>query len=130
MAPILGRGYVTGNCYISPVCRHVSHVAPGKGGYDYNKTVITIGLLSVVCRRQWEEGLANRQRDLSMNELHRAARDGATERTVALLSRGVIDIDEATTRAGATALMLAALFGHSRIVGGSSGQGSQRHGGE
>ena len=52
-----------------------------------------------------------------MNEFHFAARYGSTERAVALLARGDIDIDQGTTPDGATPLMLAAHFGHSRMVG-------------
>lgn len=51
-----------------------------------------------------------------MNELHHAARDGSTKRTMALLSRGEIDIDEGTRTAGYTALMIAAFLGHPGVV--------------
>ena len=51
-----------------------------------------------------------------MHELHVAARDGSTERTVSLLSRGAIDIDEGTPDDGVTPLMLAAGLGYSRVV--------------
>ena len=52
-----------------------------------------------------------------MNELHAAARIGCVERAVALLSRGVIDINEGASQArGMTPLMIAASFGHPRVV--------------
>lgn len=50
-----------------------------------------------------------------MNELHHAARDGSIERTIAVLARGVIDIDDGD-RKGYTALMFAAFFDYSQIV--------------
>ena len=50
-----------------------------------------------------------------LNELHHAVRDGSIEMTVNLLASGRFDIDEASW-SGATALMFAALLGHSEIV--------------
>eukprot|EP00752_Nemacystus_decipiens_P005121 g4646.t1 len=55
------------------------------------------------------------QRRGPWNELHHAADDGLIDRTVALLSRGAIDIEAATLQ-GLTPLMLAAFRGHARIV--------------
>lgn len=49
------------------------------------------------------------------NELHDAAYDGSTEQTLALLSRGSIDINEGDP-AGWTPLMYGASRGFSRIV--------------
>ena len=49
------------------------------------------------------------------NELHNAAKVGSTERTVALLSNGSIDIDQQEPQ-GATPLMLAAYNGFLRVV--------------
>lgn len=51
-----------------------------------------------------------------MNELYRAARDGSTERTIAVLARGAVDIDQAGNHRGVTPLMSASLDGHVRIV--------------
>ena len=51
----------------------------------------------------------------SANELHSAARAGSVERTIALLSRGVIDIDEGEPT-GMNPLMIAAIRGHLRVV--------------
>ena len=49
------------------------------------------------------------------NELHRAARGGFTERIIALVSRGVLDINQGTP-IGLTALMVCAANGSSRSV--------------
>lgn len=49
------------------------------------------------------------------NELHRAAYDGSIQRTVALLSRGLLDINQRTPE-GDTALMISAERGYSSIV--------------
>ena len=56
-----------------------------------------------------------RQRRGPRNELHRAARGGFTERTVALLSSGSIDIDQGDP-GGYTPLMLASFDGHLRVA--------------
>lgn len=50
------------------------------------------------------------------NKLHRAVNVGATERTLALLSSGSINIDDGDP-VGMTPLMIASLNGYSRIVG-------------
>ena len=50
------------------------------------------------------------------NELHLAATVGSTKRAVALLSSGLIDIDQGNPM-GATPLMCAAFHGHSQVVG-------------
>ncbi len=49
------------------------------------------------------------------NDLHRAAIDGSIQRTVALLSRGSLDINQGAPD-GVTALMLGAAQGHVSIV--------------
>lgn len=49
-----------------------------------------------------------------INELHKAAEAGPTDSALALLSRGVIDIDEGEPD-GTTPLMRAAGFGRSRV---------------
>lgn len=52
-----------------------------------------------------------------MNELHHAAEDGSVERTLAVLSMGVIDIDRRDVAGTAfTPLMFASYNGHSRVV--------------
>ncbi len=53
-----------------------------------------------------------------VNDLHRAAFYGSTERTLAVLSRGGIDIDQGTQGrfGGFTPLMMAAQFGHTRVA--------------
>lgn len=48
-------------------------------------------------------------------ELHNAAKRGSTERTLALLSQGSVDIDQGTNR-GLTPLMLAVTEGCARVV--------------
>ena len=50
-----------------------------------------------------------------MNELHTAADDGCIVRTLAFLSRGLIDVNQGTPE-GWTPLMFAAQSGHSRVV--------------
>ena len=50
-----------------------------------------------------------------MTDLHEAALNGSTERTIAALSRGVIGVDQ-TSRRGVTSLMVASCFGHERVV--------------
>ncbi len=49
------------------------------------------------------------------NGLHQAARAGSTERTLALLSSGSIDINQGSPQ-GVTPLMVAALKGYASIV--------------
>lgn len=63
--------------------------------------------MEVPTPRQWPKG--------PDNELHFAARHGSMERALALLSRGVIDIDQGDPK-GFTPLMLAAFYGHSRVL--------------
>ncbi len=58
--------------------------------------------------QQWHRG--------PQNKLHRAANDGSTERVLALLSTGSINIDHGDP-VGMTPLMIASLNGYSRIVG-------------
>lgn len=50
-----------------------------------------------------------------LNELHHSAMRGSTERTIALLSKGSINIDQGDPR-GVTPLMVAAERNHSRVV--------------
>ena len=50
------------------------------------------------------------------NDLHLAARDGSIERTIALLSRGSLDIDQRTPEEGYTPLMVAAMNRKSSIA--------------
>ncbi len=50
-----------------------------------------------------------------LNELHKAARDGSTERLVTLLSDGSIDIDQGDEHGG-TPLILASYNNRSGIV--------------
>ena len=58
-------------------------------------------------QQQWPRGLEN--------ELHFAAADGSTKRTIAALSKGKIDIDQGDPM-GWTPLMFAAQEGHSLVV--------------
>ena len=51
-----------------------------------------------------------------LTELHKAAFQGSTERTTAILSRGSIDIDGVDLELGFSALMVAAGAGHARVV--------------
>lgn len=57
--------------------------------------------------QQWPRG--------PRNGLHRAAKDGSAERTLSLLSSGLIDIDQGDSD-GWTPLLFAAGMGHSRVV--------------
>lgn len=50
-----------------------------------------------------------------MNDLQKAACIGSAERTLSVLARGVIDIDEGGNE-GVTALMFASMARHARIV--------------
>ncbi len=59
-------------------------------------------------QQQWPRGPAN--------DLHRAALDGSTRRTVALLGRGSIDINQGMTPTGYTPLMISAQRAHTAIV--------------
>ena len=58
-------------------------------------------------QQQWPRG--------PWNELHDAAKDGSTKRTLALLSSASIDIDQGTPQ-GFTPLMLAAMLDFSNVV--------------
>ena len=62
---------------------------------------------SVTPLKQWPRG--------PRNALHKAAYQGSTERIVALLSTGVIDIDQADP-AGISPLMHASWMDRSRVV--------------
>lgn len=54
---------------------------------------------------------------IPLNDLHRAATLGSTERTLAVLSRGVVDIDEGGLDLdGYTPLMVACYRGNSGVV--------------